>query len=198
MLEYFASKTSNTSLYVALLAIMTALTTVATAVLVVPFPSTQGYFNLGDSLVMISGFLLGPVGGFFAGGVGSAMADVVLGFPGFAPITFIAKGFEGLAVGFLSFRTARKKNLSGWDILGLLLGSAAMLLGYLLGEMFILGYTFEVAALELITINSIQVIMGSIVTILVGPLLRVYLRDVLYEPPLTSPWELESEETAEQ
>jgi uncharacterized membrane protein len=197
MLEYFASKTSNTSLYVALLAIMTALTTVATAVLVVPFPSTQGYFNLGDSLVMISGLLLGPVGGFFAGGVGSAMADVVLGFPGFAPITFIAKGFEGLVVGLLSFRTSRKRNISGWDMLGLLLGSVVMLLGYLLGEMFILGYPFEVAALELITINSIQVIMGSIATILVGPLLRVYLRDILYEPPLESPSEPEPEETSE-
>ncbi|MFX0045988.1 MAG: ECF transporter S component [Candidatus Hermodarchaeota archaeon] len=192
MLEYFSSKTSNTSLYVALLAIMTALTTVATAVLVVPFPSTQGYFNLGDSLVMISGFLLGPVGGFFAGGVGSAMADVVLGFPGFAPITFFAKGFEGLVVGLLSFRTSRSRNISAWDILGLLLGSIAMLLGYLLGEMFILGYPFEVAALELITINSIQVIMGSIATVLVGPLLRVYLRDVLYEPLLDSSWETES------
>jgi len=188
-LEYFASRTSNTSLYVALLAIMAALTTVATAVLVVPFPSTQGYFNLGDSLVMISGFLLGPIGGFFAGGVGSAMADVVLGFPGYAPITFIAKGLEGLAVGLLSFRTSRSRKISAWDILGLLLGSAAMLLGYLLGEMFILGYTFEVAVLELITINSIQVITGSIATVLVGPLLRVYLRDVLYEPSLDSSWE---------
>lgn len=162
-----------------------------------PFPSTQGYFNLGDSLVMISGFLLGPAGGFFAGGVGSAMADLILGFPGFAPITFIAKGLEGLVVGFLSFRTMRKKTLSGWDILGLLLGSVAMLLGYLLGEMFMLGYTFEVAALELVTINSIQVTMGSIVTILIGPLLRVYLRDVLYEPPATSPWELETEAAAD-
>ncbi|MFQ5833960.1 MAG: ECF transporter S component [Candidatus Thorarchaeota archaeon] len=196
-MEYFVSKTSDTSLYVALLAILTALTTVATAVLVVPFPSTQGYFNLGDSLVMISGFLLGPAGGFFAGGVGSAMADLILGFPGFAPITFIAKGLEGLVVGFLSFRTMRKKTLSGWDILGLLLGSVAMLLGYLLGEMFMLGYTFEVAALELVTINSIQVTMGSIVTILIGPLLRVYLRDVLYEPPATSPWELETEAAAD-
>lgn len=168
---------------------MAALTTVATAVLVVPFPSTQGYFNLGDSLVMISGFLLGPIGGFFAGGVGSAMADVVLGFPGYAPITFIAKGLEGLAVGLLSFRTSRSRKISAWDILGLLLGSAAMLLGYLLGEMFILGYTFEVAVLELITINSIQVITGSIATVLVGPLLRVYLRDVLYEPSLDSSWE---------
>ncbi len=72
-----------------------------------------------------------------------------------------------------------------------------MLLGYLLGEMLVFGYTFEVALLELVTINSIQVTMGSIVTILVGPLLRTYLRDILYEPPPTSRLELESEATVD-
>ncbi|MHA2313530.1 MAG: ECF transporter S component [Candidatus Thorarchaeota archaeon] len=165
-----------------MLAIMTALTTVATILLVIPFPSTQGFFNLGDSLVMISGFLLGPIGGFIAGGTGSALADVLLGYTAFAPITFIAKGFEGMLVGYFSFRTARMARFSGWDILGLIFGSAAMLLGYLFGEMLLFGFTFEVALLELITINSIQVIMGSIATVLVGPLLRVYLRDFLYTP----------------
>jgi hypothetical protein len=50
-----------------------------------------------------------------------------------------------------------------------------MLIGYLLGEMYLLSYTFEVAFGELITINSIQVIMGSIATILVGPFVRLYL-----------------------
>jgi uncharacterized membrane protein len=161
---------------------MTALTTVATILLVVPFPSTQGYFNLGDSLVMISGFLLGPVGGFIAGGTGSALADVLLGYTAFAPITFIAKGFEGMLVGFFSFRTARMMRLSGWDILGLILGSAAMLLGYLFGEMLLFSYAFEFALLELVTINSIQVISGSIATVIAGPLLRFYLRNFIYGP----------------
>jgi uncharacterized membrane protein len=147
---------------------------------------------------MISGFLLGPVGGFIAGGTGSALADVLLGWTAFAPITFIAKGFEGMVVGYFSFRTARAARFSGWDILGLILGSAAMLLGYLFGEMLLFGYAFEVALLELITINSIQVIMGSIATVLVGPLLRVYLKDYLYEPDDSDlQMELESETSAE-
>jgi hypothetical protein len=87
-----------------------------------------------------------------------------------------------MLVGFFSFRTSRSTRLGGWDILGLILGSAAMLLGYLFGEMLLFGYAFEVALLELITINSIQVISGSIATVFAGPLLRLYLRDYIYEP----------------
>jgi len=176
-LKGFGMRISNPTVNLALIAMLTALTTVATAILVIPFPSTQGYFNLGDSLVMISGLLLGPIGGFFAGGVGSAFADVILGWPAYAPVTFLAKGFEGFFVGLLSMKTAKRARLSGWDIIGLVLGSAAMLIGYLLGEMFLLSYTFEVALGELITINSIQVIMGSIATVLAGPILRRYLDD---------------------
>ncbi|MHA1907654.1 MAG: ECF transporter S component [Candidatus Thorarchaeota archaeon] len=180
MMEYFVSKNSHKTIFVTLLAVFTALTTVATIVFIVPFPSTQGYFNLGDTFVMLSGLLLGPIGGLIAGGAGSALGDALLGFPAFAPITFVAKGFEGFFVGLLSKRTRIQNRTSRWDMAGLILGSLAMLIGYLLGEVFILGLAFGVAIIELVTINSIQVIMGSIFTITVGPFLRRYLRDYVY------------------
>lgn len=161
-----------------MLAIMTALTAVATLVFIVPFPSTQGYFNLGDALVMLSGLLLGPVGGFIAGGGGSAIADLMV-YPVFAPITLVAKGCEGLLVGLLTRRVRQSAKVTLWDLLGVILGSVAMLLGYLFGEMFVLQLPFEAAFAELITINSIQVIVGSIITILVGPMLRGTLKETM-------------------
>jgi len=179
-MEYFVPKNSQRTIFVAMLAVFTALTTVATVVFIVPFPSTQGYFNLGDTFVMLSGLLLGPVGGFIAGGAGSALGDAFLGFPAFAPITFVAKGFEGFFVGLLSSRTQIQNRVSRWDVIGLILGSLAMLMGYLLGEVLILGLALEVAVVELVTINSIQVIMGSIFTITVGPFSREYLRNYVY------------------
>ncbi|MHA2043803.1 MAG: ECF transporter S component [Candidatus Thorarchaeota archaeon] len=180
MMEYFRPKNSQRSLDVTMLAVFTALTTVATIVFIIPFPSTQGYFNLGDMFVMLSGIILGPVGGFVAGGAGSAMGDVLLGYTAFVPITFIVKGSEGFIVGLLSKRTHRTKRVGWWDVVGLILGSVTMLMGYLLGEMFILGLPFEVAVIELVTINSIQVIMGSIFTIIIGPFFRGYLRNYAY------------------
>jgi uncharacterized membrane protein len=179
IIEYFHPRHPNSTLYLTLLAILTALTTVATIVLVIPFPTTSGYFNLGDVLVMISGLLLGPIGGFFAGGVGSAIADLIVA-PAYAPITLIVKGLEGMVVGLIGSRTRRESKLSPWDILAVIIASCVMLVGYLLGEMIVFGLTVEVALTELVTINSIQVIVGSLVTLTIGPVIRSYLRAMTY------------------
>ena len=169
------------TIYIVLIALMTALTTVATVVFIIPFPSTTGYFNLGDAMVMISGILLGPIGGLVAGGVGSAMGDVALNFLPFAPITLAVKGGEGLVVGMISRYAKSGKKISPWDIFGVLLGSIIMLAGYFVGEVMVLGISSGLALLELITINSIQVIMGSIVALIVGPMLRNFLQNYTFE-----------------
>lgn len=165
------------TVYLVILALMTALTTVATIVFVIPFPSTAGYFNLGDAFVMISGILLGPVGGFIAGGFGSAMGDIALGYFPYAPITFVVKGGEGLVIGLISRRVKESRTAKPLDLLGVILGAAVMLVGYYLGEVLLLGYSSGAALLELITINSIQVIAGGIIALIVGPMVRDFLRN---------------------
>ncbi len=178
VLEVGTSRTTGyyrTTVYIALLAIFTALTTVATIVIVIPFPYTGGYFNLGDALVMISGILLGPLGGFIAGGLGSALGDVALGYAAFAPLTFVVKGTEGFLVGLATRYCQRAVRITMWDIIGVAMGALAMLLGYFLGEVYILQITWEQAFLELITINTLQVIAGGVVSLAVGPIARRYL-----------------------
>jgi uncharacterized membrane protein len=66
----------------------------------IPLPLTKGYFNFGDIAVVFSGLFLGVRGGAIAGGIGSALADILGGYPLFAPITLIAKGLEGMLAGF--------------------------------------------------------------------------------------------------
>ena len=44
-------------------ALFAAIACVATAVLVIPVPSTGGYLNLGDAVVLFGAFALGPVAG---------------------------------------------------------------------------------------------------------------------------------------
>lgn len=55
----------------------------------------KGYVNIGDTVVLLSGVLFGPLTGLAAGGLGSALADLLLGYGFWAPWTLLIKGLEG-------------------------------------------------------------------------------------------------------
>ncbi len=73
-------------------ALMAALVCVATMVIQIPSPASNGYVNFGDCFVLISGWLLGPLYGAAAGGIGSMLTDLFLGYAHYAPGTLIIKG----------------------------------------------------------------------------------------------------------
>ncbi len=76
----------------------------ATLIIRIPVPATSGYINLGDSMVFVSALLFGARIGGFAGGVGSAIADIMGGYGSWAPFTLIIKGTEGYVAGHISRR----------------------------------------------------------------------------------------------
>ena len=77
-------------------ALMAALTYVATMVIQIPSPM-QGYVNLGDCCVLLSGWLLGPWWGGAAAGIGSMLTDLLNGYAHYAPGTFVIKGCMAIA-----------------------------------------------------------------------------------------------------
>lgn len=88
-------KTRNTTLMkLVLAALFVALGYVAT--IIIQVPTVTGYVNLGDCVVILCGFVLGPVYGFIAGGMGPALADLLSGYGYYVPGTFIIKGCVGL------------------------------------------------------------------------------------------------------
>ena len=70
-------------------ALFAALACVATMIIKVPTPGTEGYINLGDAIVILCGVILGPVWGFLAAGIGSCLADLIGGYFVYVPITFV-------------------------------------------------------------------------------------------------------------
>lgn len=86
----------------AAMAVSTALVAAATMVFSVFIPSTRGFFNVGEIMVYTTALLMGPWVGGFAGGVGSMVADLSLGYFAFAPGTLVIKGLEGFIVGYLA------------------------------------------------------------------------------------------------
>ena len=92
-------------------ALMAALVAVATFVIKIPTVATDGYLNLGDAILLYAGIVFGPLAGLIAGGIGSALADVVAGYPHWALPTFLIKGAEGALAGAI-FLLLRKSNLN--------------------------------------------------------------------------------------
>ncbi len=139
-----------------LCALFAALACVATMVIRIPTP-TNGYINLGDCIVLLSGFLLGPVYGTAAGGIGSALADMIAGYGEYIVPTLIIKALMALCAAYI-YIAAKKR------FLGVLVGGIAaeiiMVAGYFVCEALFLGFGF--GAVASIPGNVVQGIGGII------------------------------------
>ena len=109
-----------------LAALLAALVCVATMVVQIPSPM-QGYVNLGDCFVLLSGWLLGPWYGFAAGGIGSMLADIFLGYAHYAPGTLVIKGVMALVAALMYEKMGRTATSR---IAGGVVSEIIMVLGY--------------------------------------------------------------------
>ena len=84
--------------------------TLLLTLLSIPLPSGYGYVNLGDAGVFLCACLLPGGLGALAAGVGAALADLILGWAVYAPVTLLVKGLTALLAG-LALRRAKKAGL---------------------------------------------------------------------------------------
>lgn len=120
-----------------LTALFTALTYVATTLIQIQMPATQGYINLGDCFVLMGAWSLGPVYGAFAGGVGSALADLLTGYAHYVPGTLLIKGF--MAVIAACFLQRKETHALLRRLAGAAVAELWMVLGYFVYAWLILG-----------------------------------------------------------
>ena len=132
----------------------------------IPLPSGYGYVNLGDGGVYLCAILLPGGLGVLAAGMGAALADLILGWAMYAPVTLIVKGLTALLIG-LALRKARKASL-----LLSLLCCLVVPLGYFLYETVLL--SAPVAAVNILP-NALQVMVGAGLGTLVGRQLKKIL-----------------------
>jgi uncharacterized membrane protein len=154
-----------------LVTIMTALVTVGTLILRIPNPM-GGYFNVGDVMIFVSALTFGPLVGGFAGGVGSAIADMI-GFPLFAIPTLIIKGLEGFIAGLVT----DKKGVFR-DVLAVVVAGSEMIIGYFLVELYALDWGLGGALAE-VPGNVAQIVIGGIIGIPIALVLRRRLPEIL-------------------
>lgn len=131
----------------------TILVMVTTLLIRIPVPG-GGYFNFGDVIIVFTGLYAGKKAGMIAGGIGSAMADLI-GFPVFAPITLVAKGLLGLFAGL------GKGSGTFWRNGYLIIGAMVMVAVYFTGTWLMPAFG-KAAALADLPANLVQATLGFI------------------------------------
>lgn len=110
-------------------AVFIALTYIMTAFIQIPIP--LGYANLGDSMILLACFMFGPWVGCIAGGAGASLADVLTGYPIWAPSTIIIKVIIALiACVIFSLRKDGVKLYSVQTFIGSIVSMLFMAFGY--------------------------------------------------------------------
>ena len=155
---------NNKTKKIVMTAMFAALCCVATMIIKIPSP-LKGYLNLGDCIVLLSGFMLSPLYGFLAAGIGSALADIFAGYVIYAPATFIIKGAMAL-IAFYGFKLLHKKTgATPSRIISGITAEIIMVLGYFVFEGFM--YSFAPSAVN-IPANAVQGVAGIILGVILA------------------------------
>ena len=152
----------NNSTKIVVSSLFAALVCVATMIIKIPSP-LKGYINLGDCIILLSAFILPKGYKFLTAGIGSALADVFLGYIVYAPATFVING--SMAVVFCVGFSLLSKKISKLPsrILSDIFAEITMILGYFLFEGFLYGF---VPSLVNIPANMVQGIAGLIIGVI--------------------------------
>lgn len=143
-------------------------------------------FTLANILCALSGILLGPIHGFLAAGLGSAIFDLMdPAYVAEAPITFCTKGMYGLIAGLVLhtvFKSAKEKY--GSMLLATICAAVSYMVVYLAktyfyNGMFIQGFTQPEQCWALVVSKIPATLFNGGIAIVVAPILGVALMKAL-------------------
>lgn len=167
--------------------LMMAMIVVATMLIVIPSPFTGGYIHLGDAIIFLSVLILGWRYGAIAAGVGSALADLLVGYAVWAPWTLFIKGIMAAVMGIFILKAMQKQGRSilgvpVYQLIGMILAGCFMVAGYYVAEGVIYGNF--IAAVMGIPFNIVQFSVGTVIaTILAAALYKTPARKFFtYQP----------------
>lgn len=109
--------------------IMAALICIMTMVIQIPIP--LGYAHLGDAFILLTVLFVGKRSGFWAGGIGSALADLLTGYAYWAIPTFIIKSLMAYITGKIAYNKDGACSLSSVRaLIACVVGMTWMVIGY--------------------------------------------------------------------
>ncbi len=144
--------------------LLATLTFIMTRYFAIP-TSIGGSINVGDSIVLLSGLVLGPLYGGLSAAFGSAIADILSPYAIYTPATFIIKGLVAITVATL-FRSFKKIDLKINIIISAIIAEIIMVLGYFVFEAFVLDFGVIVAGYEIIN-NLLQAGVSIVLVVII-------------------------------
>ncbi len=149
---------------IASLAILTAVTAVFTYMVRIPIAPTRGYLNLGDVAIYFTAFTFGPVSALIAGGLGTALADIISGYSQWAPISLLVHGLQGLAAGLIASIAwrAKRETFNLYWLVAAAAGTVVMCAGYLGAGTLMVGFSAALVELPGNLLQNLAGVVGAV------------------------------------
>lgn len=154
--------TSSPLLTLVTLGLVTSVVLVSTMFLKLPTPT--GYIHLGDGVIYATSLVLGAYPGAISGALGSGLADILGGYPAWAPWTFVIKGVAGYIVGKFGHKKPKRN-----QIISMAIASVWIVAGYAVGTAFM--YSPKAIWGEILG-NIVQTGSGVIIGVILAPVLK--------------------------
>lgn len=124
-------------------------------------PTAIGHVNLGDVVILVSAFILGPIAAIPAA-IGSALADLLAGYAQYIAPTFIIKGLMGLVAGLIMRRKTHDKVSLPRKLIVAVTAEAIMIGGYFAAESLMYNVPAATGSLIPNLIQATAAIVGAI------------------------------------
>lgn len=130
-------------------------------------PTSIGYMNLGDAVILAASYVIGPAA-FFPAAIGSAISDLIAGYPAYIVPTFVIKGLMGVVAGLIMKHPQHEPKLF-FRIAAGIVAEIIMVSGYFVFEYYIYGAAPAVAS---VPFNLIQAGAALIIAVPCSYLLK--------------------------
>lgn len=175
-----SNKKSNSVYKITFTALMAAIVCVATFC---RFPLLESKVHLGNTACLLSGFLLGPVGGGLAAGIGSMLNDLVSGYGlDECLVTFVSKYVMAMVCALVAGKGTKRFAAAG-AVLGALSYVALYMCKTFVYRRFVYGYPIEAVWATMMSKLPAS-LLNAAFAIIVAPILFAALRPALEKADL--------------
>ena len=133
--------TKNRTYDMVIIALLTAVTYVATRFINIQLPISMqsgGLIHIGNVIIVVSAIVFGKKKAAISAACGMALFDLTSPYAIWAPFTFVIRGAMGYTMGAISHMKDNGSNVA-FNIIAITAASAIQLVGYYLSEVIVFG-----------------------------------------------------------